>query len=88
MFAFKFSFTLPHIKTFYEEKMSLQELLRKFFIVGCNLNGKLVVAEYLFRLSDDEENYKVFERFSLKCSNTLLCIILCTAWDIAVIMKC
>jgi len=55
--------------------MSLWELLRKFFSVGCNLNEKLVAAEYLFSLSDnDEENYKVFKRFSRECSNTLLCI--------------
>jgi len=55
--------------------MSLRELLRKFFIVGCNLNGKLVAAEYLSSLSDnDERNYKIFERFSRECSNTLLCI--------------
>jgi len=74
-FRFSFKFTLPRVEAFYEEKMSLRELLRKFFIVGCNLNGKLVAADYLSRLSDnDEENYKVFERFSRECSNTLLCI--------------
>jgi len=76
-FRFSFKFTLPLVETFYEEKkkMSLRELLRKFFIVGCNLNGKLVAVNYLSRLSDnDEENYKVFERFSRECSNTLLCI--------------
>jgi len=55
--------------------MSLWEVLRKFFIVGCNLNGKLVAVEYLSRLSDnDEKNYKVFESFSREFSNTLLCI--------------
>jgi len=55
--------------------MSLRELLRKFFIVSCNLNGKLVATDYLSRLSDnDEENYKIFERFSSECSSTLLCI--------------
>jgi len=43
--------------------------------VGYNLNGKLVAAKYLSKLSDnDEENYKVFKRFSRECSNTLLCI--------------
>jgi len=42
--------------------------------VSCNLNGKLVATDYLSRLSNDEENYKVFERFSRDCSNTLLCI--------------
>jgi len=67
-------FTL-RVETFYEEKLLLRELLSKFFIVGCNLNGKLVAAEYLSRLSDnDKENYKVFERFLRECSNTLLCI--------------
>jgi len=75
IFRFSFTFTLPRVETFCKEKMSLRELLRKFFIVGCNLNGKLVTAEYLFRLSDnDEKNYKVFERFLRECSNTLLCI--------------
>jgi len=55
--------------------MSLRELLRKFFIVGCNLNKKLVAAEYLSNLSDDDErNYKIFESFSRECSSTLLCI--------------
>jgi len=55
--------------------MSLRELLRKFFIVDCNLNAKLVAAEYLSSLSDnDEKNYKVFESFSRECSSTLLCI--------------
>jgi len=54
--------------------MAFRELLRKFFIVGCNLNGKLIVVEYLSRLLDnDEENYKTFERFSRECS-TSLCI--------------
>jgi len=58
-----------------QRKMLLRELLRKFFIVSCNLNGKLGAAKYLSRLSDnDEKNYKVFERFSRECSNTLLCI--------------
>jgi len=40
-----------------------------------HLNGKLVAADYLSRLSDnDEENYKAFEKFSRECSNTLLYI--------------
>jgi len=74
-FRLSFKFTLPRVETFYDEKMSLRELLHKFFIVSCNLNGKLVATDYLSRLSDnDEENYKVFERFSRECSNTLLCI--------------
>jgi len=79
-FKLSFTFTLPRVETFFfKEKMALRELLRKFFIVDCNLNyiinGKLVAAEYLFKLSDNnEENYKVFERFSCECSNTLLCI--------------
>jgi len=56
-------------------KMSLCELLRKFIIVSCNLNAKLVAADYLRDLSDNEENnYKIFERFSRGCSSTLLCI--------------
>jgi len=55
--------------------MLLRELLCKFFIVGCNLNAKLVAAKYLSSLSDnDEKNYKVFESFSRECSSTLLCI--------------
>jgi len=55
--------------------MSLRELLHKFFIVGSNLNRKLVATDYLSKLSDnDEENYKVFETFSRECSSTLLCI--------------
>jgi len=75
-FRFSFTFTLPRVETFCKEKMSLRELLHKFFIVGCNLYGKLVAAEYLSSLSDnDEKNYKVFERFLCKCSNTLLCIV-------------
>lgn len=55
--------------------MALRARLTKFFIVGCNLNKKLIASEYLSRLSDnDEENYKVFESFSRECSNTQLCI--------------
>jgi len=54
--------------------MSLRELLRKIFIVGCNLNGKLVAADDCPRYRNAEENYKIFERFSRECSNTLLCI--------------
>jgi len=55
--------------------MSLRELLQKFIIVGCNLNSKLVAAEYLRNLSaDDEKNFKLFENFSQECSSTLLCI--------------
>jgi len=50
--------------------MSLRELLRKFFIVGRNLNAKLVAAKYLSSLSDnDKKNYKVFESFSRECSS-------------------
>jgi len=55
--------------------MSFRELLRKFIIVGCNLNAKLVAAKYSSNLSDnDEKNYKVFENFSRDCSSTLLSI--------------
>jgi len=62
--------------------MTLQELLRKFFIMGCNLNGKLVATEYLSRLSDNvEENYKIFERFSSTNAPICYCAI-CTSWDI------
>jgi len=86
MLTFRLSFTLPRVETFFrKEKMALRELLRKFFIVG-NLNGKLVAAEYLSKLLDNEKNYKVFERFSRECSNTLQCV-LCTAWDIVMTMK-
>jgi len=56
-------------------KMALRDLLRKFIIVGCNLNSKLVAAEYLCYLADDDEhNYKLFERFTRECSSTLLCV--------------
>jgi len=56
-------------------KMALRELIRKFIIVGCNLNSKLVAAEYSCYLSDhDEHNYKLFERFTRECSSTLLCV--------------
>jgi len=56
-------------------KMALRDLLKKFIIVGCNLNSKLVAAEYLSYLSDDNErNYKLFERFTRECSSTLLCV--------------
>jgi len=49
--------------------------LRKFIIVGYNLNAKLVAAEYLAKLTvNDENNYKVFESFTRECSSTLLCI--------------
>jgi len=55
--------------------MSLRELLRKFIIVGYNLNSKLVAAEYLCNLlENNEKNYKIFESFSRECSGTLLCI--------------
>jgi len=57
------------------KKMALRELIGKFIIVGCNLNSKLVAAEYLCYLSDhDEHNYKLFERFTRECSSTLLCV--------------
>jgi len=80
-FNLSFTFTLPRGDTLLR-KMSLRELLRKFFIVDCNLNGKLVAAEYLSSLSDnDEKNYKVFERFSRECSNTLLCIMHSLGYD-------
>jgi len=63
------------VHSFCYVKMSLRELLRKFIIVGCNLNAKLVAAEYLAKLTDnDENNYKVFESFTGECSSTLLCI--------------
>jgi len=47
-FRLSFTFTLPRIESFCEEKMTLRELLCKFF-VDCNLNEKLVAAEYLSR---------------------------------------
>jgi len=78
-FGLSFTFTIPRVhlfcKTFIYVKMSLRELLRKFIIVGCNLNAKLVAAEYLSDLTDnDENNYKVFVSFTRECSSTLLCI--------------
>lgn len=55
--------------------MSLRELLGKFFIVASNLNKKLVAADYLTKLSDNnEKNYCLFGNFVGECSSTLMCI--------------
>jgi len=73
-FSLSFTFTFLRVETLCYEKCRF-ELLRKFFIISCNLNGKLVAAEYLSSVADnDYKNYKVFESFSRKCSSTLLCI--------------
>ncbi|KYN18359.1 hypothetical protein ALC57_09334 [Trachymyrmex cornetzi] len=55
--------------------MALRELLTKFITIACNLNGKLVVVDYLSKLTDNDEiNYSVFGDFAGRCSSTLLCV--------------
>jgi len=54
--------------------MELRELLTKLFIIA-NLNKKLVAADYLTKVSDnDEKNYFIFGNFIGECSSTLVCI--------------
>lgn len=56
-------------------KMTLRQIISKCFRLACKLNKKLVVAEYLSALSDnDEENVRIFSHFVNQYSNTLLCV--------------
>ncbi|XP_026827601.1 uncharacterized protein LOC113562383 [Ooceraea biroi] len=54
---------------------SLAEILRKVFIIGSNLNGRIDGAKFISALSGNEKrNYSLFWRFASSCSNTLLSI--------------
>lgn len=54
----------------------LCEILKKVFIVACNINTNLNVNDYLPKLTtNNEENYNLFWCFAGKCSNTLLYVL-------------
>lgn len=53
----------------------LRDVIAKFFIVGCNLNKKIVKAHYFRKLSrDNTSNYVLFDKFASECSSTLLSV--------------